>query len=125
MFSIKYTSHPNLICQLLSRHHLYKNLFKSAKLASIASPVIKDALSISNTSETDSLMADLTRSLMDLWKNWHYPSFLKSCRHIYVKLGMSLSSCVVPVTLSLIIERKLMGNVCDTIFFKGLGVKKC
>ena len=33
-----------------------------AKLASTTSPGIKDALSVSNTSETDSLMADLTRS---------------------------------------------------------------
>ena len=49
-------------------------------------------------------------------KNWHYHLFLKSCRPINVKLGMYLASCIVPVASSLIIERKLMGRFCDSIF---------
>ena len=37
---------------------------------------------------------------------------------INVKLGISLASCIVPVTSLFVIVRKLMGNVCDTVFLR-------
>ena len=38
--------------------------------------------------------------------------------YINVKLGISLASCIVPVTSLFVIVRKLMGNVCDTVFLR-------
>ena len=37
---------------------------------------------------------------------------------INVKLSISLASCIVPVTSLFVIVRKLMGNVCDTVFLR-------